>query len=101
MKITSSKKKFFKIGKSVLLVAVIYFVASAFLGIFNQIEDYNQQISLLNEKISEEKQIQKELKSQKIELHSDENYREIARKNLGLVEPGDKVYINQNDYKSK
>ena len=32
-----------------------------------------------------------------ITSESDENYKEIARKTLGLVEPGDKVYINSND----
>ena len=92
-----TNKKQFNIGKSLLIIAAVYFVFSAFFGVFRQISDYNSQIEVVNQKIAEETKESKRLQEEKINMHSDENYRKIAKKTLGLVEPGDKVYINSND----
>ena len=95
MKKTNKKK--FNIGKSLLIAGVVYFVFSAFFGVFRQIGDYNSQIEVVNKQIAEASKESKRLQEEKINMHSDENYKKIAKKTLGLVEPGDKVYINTND----
>lgn len=95
MKKTNRKK--FNIGKSLLCVGIVYFIFSAFFGIFKQIGDYNSQIASVNQQIAEASKESKRLQEEKINMHSDENYKKIAKKTLGLVEPGDKVYINSND----
>ncbi len=96
-KMKKTNKKKFNIGKSLLLAVVAYFVFSAFFGVFRQIGDYNSQIEVVNKQIEEASKESKMLQEEKISMHSDENYKKIAKKTLGLVEPGDKVYINTND----
>lgn len=86
-----------KLIRSILLVLVVYLICNAFYGVFAQINDYNDKIDVLNKQLAEETKINNSLKEEKLNVHSDENYREIARKTLGLVEPGDKVYINSKD----
>ena len=95
MKKTNNKK--FNIGKSLLFAGLVYFVFSAFFGVFRQIGDYNSQIAVVNQQIKEASKENKRLQEEKVNMHTDENYKKIAKKTLGLVEPGDKVYINSND----
>lgn len=95
MKKTNNKK--FNIGKSLLIAGLVYFVFSAFFGVFRQIGDYNSQIAVVNQQIKEASKENKRLQEEKVNMHTDENYKKIAKKTLGLVEPGDKVYINSND----
>lgn len=92
-----ANKKRFRIFKSVVAACLAYFIISAFWGIFSQISDYKSRIADINRQIEDEKAIYQKLADEKLNMHSDENYKEIARKTLGLVEPGDKVYINSND----
>lgn len=93
MKIAKSKKKLIR---NILLICIVYFIGSSFYNTFAQINEYKNQISSLNEQIAEEKATNKELNKIKDQIHSDENYKEIARDTLGLVNPGDKVYVNSN-----
>ena len=58
-------------------------------------------ITVLEKEIAKEKQTNKELKQKKNQIHSDKNYKDIARNTLGIVNPGDKVYVNSNDNNSK
>lgn len=98
-KMKNTKKRNFKIIRNIILICLIYFVCSSFYGVISQISDYNADIAVINRQIEEETKVNKGLKEDKLNMHSDENYRKIARKTLGLVEPGDKVYINSNDNK--
>ena len=52
---------------------------------------------MVNSEIKEATKESKRLQEEKVNMHTDENYKKIAKKTLGLVEPGDKVYINSND----
>ena len=92
-----ANKKRFRIFKSIITVCLVYFIFSAFFGVFSQIGDYKARIAEVNRQIAEEKKVTQKLEDDRLNMHSDENYKEIARKTLGLVEPGDKVYINAND----
>ena len=96
MKIAKSKKKLIR---NILLICIVYFIGSSFYNTFAQINEYKDKINILNEQIAEEKATNKELNKIKDQIHSDENYKEIARDTLGLVNPGDKVYVNSNDSK--
>lgn len=98
MKLAKSKKKLYR---NIVLICLTYFIASSFISTFARIRDYNNQISVLNEQLAEETAVNKELNKQKSQIHSDDNYKEIARDTLGLVNPGDKVYVNSNDIKGK
>ena len=93
MKIAKSKKRFFV---NILLICVAFFVINSFYSTIKRIGECNDQISVLNEQIEEEKEYNKELNKIKSQIHTDENYKEIARDVLGLVNPGDKVYVNSN-----
>ena len=96
-KMKKTNKRKFNIGKSLLIAGVVYFVISAFFGVFRQIGECNSQIEVVNKQIAAASKESKRLQEEKINMHSDENYKKIAKKTLGLVEPGDKVYINTND----
>ena len=91
---TKINKKFVR---NILVVFAVCLVCNAFYGVFAQINGYNDKIDVLSKQLEEETRINNSLKEEKLSVHSDENYKEIARKTLGLVEPGDKVYINSND----
>ncbi|MBR3933652.1 MAG: septum formation initiator family protein [Clostridia bacterium] len=93
MKIAKNKKRFLV---NILLVCVAFFVISSFYSTFKRIGECKDQISLLNEQIEDEKEHNKELRKTKSQIHTDENYKQIARDVLGLVNPGDKVYVNSN-----
>ena len=95
----SSKK--FKILKRIVLIIVLYFIVSSFYSVLSQISDNNEQIASLNKQIEAEKKITKELEEKKLKTDTDEYYKEVARETLGLVNPGDKVYINSNKSTSK
>ncbi len=93
----TAKKKRFALVKSLIIICLVYFVCSAFYSVIANIGDYKKDIAAIRVEIDSEKKTNKELQEKKLNMHSDENYREIARKTLGLVDPGDKVYINSKD----
>ena len=93
MKIAKSTKNLIR---NILLVCVMCVVASSFYSVIARIGECKDQISVLNEQINAEKEKNKELNEIKSQIHSDENYKDIARDALGLVNPGDKVYVNSN-----
>lgn len=90
-----------KLIRNIILSVLLIMVGSSFYSTFAQIREYKKQISVLNEQIAKEDETNKELNKIKKKIHSDENYKEIARNTLGLVNPGDKVYVNSNDNKSE
>ena len=98
MKISKSKKKAIR---NILLVCILCFVVSSFYNIISRINEYNGQITSLNEQIKLEKEQNDELNKIKKQIHSDENYKNVARYTLGFVNPGDKVYVNSNDKTGK
>ena len=93
------KARNFKLFKLILSAVLIFVVFSAFCNVFAQIEEKNAENREIAAQIAEQEEIQKQLQNEKLNMHSDENYKRIARQTLGLVEPGDKVYINSNDNK--
>ena len=93
MKITKSTKNLIR---NILLVCVMCAVAGSFYSVIARIGECKDQISVLNEQINSEKEKNKELNEIKSQIHSDDNYKDIARDALGLVNPGDKVYVNSN-----
>ena len=99
MKKKASKK--FKIIKRIVFIVILYFVASSFYSVLSQISDNNDQIATLNKQIEAERKITKDLEAEKLKSNTDEYYKQVARETLGLVSPGDKVYINSNKTTSK
>jgi len=92
-------KKKLRIGKFILVVALMVGGFSAFYNVFAQINEYNRENERLSNEIAEQQEEYKQLQLDKSNMHSDENYERIAREVLGMVKPGDKVYINSNDNK--
>ncbi len=94
MKISQSTKK---LVRNIIIVFAICVTVSSFYSVINRIGECREQINVLNEQIDDEKAINKELNETKSKIHSDENYKKIARDTLGLVNPGDKVYVDANN----
>lgn len=60
------------------------------------IRDKNSQITGVNQKIDDEKSRNAELKKQKEQVNSPEYVEKIARDQLGMVKPDEKVFVDVN-----
>lgn len=54
------------------------------------------EIGKIEARIEEQKGIKSELQNQKEKVNSDEYVEKIAREKLGMVKPGEKIYIDMN-----
>lgn len=93
----NTKKNGGKIFKKLIILVLFCFVFNAFYSVGSRIMELNSQNDKIKGQIAEARDDLNDLKEQKANMHSDENYLRIAKKTLGLVEPGDKVYINTKD----
>jgi len=91
----------FKILKRIALIVIVYAVITSFYSVATQIKANNEQIASLDKQIAAEKKITQKLEDKKLKTDTDEYCKEVARDSLGLVNPGDKVYINSNNSTSK
>lgn len=53
-----------------------------------------KELAELENKINEELKIEEELNKQKQNLFTDENIEKMAREKLGMVKPGEKVFVD-------
>lgn len=87
------KKKGFRFGFIIFIIGVAFFART----IFSQQIIINKNLAELNELQSKIKEIQKEnerLEEEKKSLFTDENMEKIAREKLGMVKPGEKVFVD-------
>ncbi len=94
MKISKRTKNFIR---NAVIVFAFFITVSSFYSVINRIGECKDQLDTLNEQLIYETQKNKELNETKKQIHSDSNYKKIARDTLGLVSPGDKVYVNSNN----
>ena len=90
-----NKRKTSKLG---LFVIIGFFVYFAYVFIDQQKVLYAKEIEMnsIQMKIEEEMKLNEELKKQKEMLGSDEYVEKIAREKLGMVKPGEKIFIDVN-----
>lgn len=83
----------FKIGLIVLVVLVIHslFISAEQQQIFNTKEN---DIKEIQAKIQEEKDTKEKLMELEKILDTDEYVEEVAREKLGMVKPGEKVFVD-------
>ncbi len=83
----------FKIGLIVLVVLVIHslFISAEQQQIFNTKE---KDIKEIQAKIQEEKDTKEKLMELEKILDTDEYVEEVAREKLGMVKPGEKVFVD-------
>ena len=90
-----NKRKKSKLG---LFVIIGFFVYFAYVFIDQQKVLYAKEIEMnsIQMKIEEETKLNKELKKQKEMLGSDEYVEKIAREKLGMVKPGERIFVDIN-----
>ena len=90
-----NKRKTSKLG---LFVIIGFFVYFAYVFIDQQKVLYAKEIEMDNiqAKIEEEMKLNEELKKQKEMLGSDEYVEKIAREKLGMVKPGERIFVDIN-----
>lgn len=93
MKISNRTKK---LVRNIVIICALFVTASSFYSVISRIGECKKQIKVLNEQLITETEKNKELNETKKQIHSDSNYKKIARDTLGLVNPGDKVYVDSN-----
>ncbi len=91
------KKKKSLFPKVLLLFAVCLFIF-VFLGKYNELKSYREEIDSLNAQISEQEEYGKELDKTSKQSETDEFAEEYAR-SLGFVKPNEKIFRNYNDKK--
>lgn len=90
-----SKRKRSKLGTFIAAAAFIYFAYTIIIQ-QNMIYSKNSEIRNIQAKIRKEQKTNDELKKQAEILNTDEFYEKVAREKLGLVKPGEKVFIDIN-----
>jgi cell division protein FtsB len=88
-----SKNKKSSFGTIVIIGFLLYF---GYVAVDQQKILYSKEAEMqkVQENIEEEKQTNEELKKQKDMLNSDEYSEKVAREKLGLVKPGERVFVD-------
>lgn len=79
-----------------LTLCVLGYFTYVLVGQEKVIRDKQNQISIVNKKIEDEKSLNAELKQQKEKVTSPEYAEKVAREKLGMVKPGEKIFVDVN-----
>ena len=92
-----NKRKSSILGVLVLVAFIIYF---SFIIIEQQkiINNKESALKVIDSKIRKEELVKNDLEKQKEMLNSDEYIERVAREKLGLVKPGEKIFIDIDDW---
>lgn len=96
MKKKSKKKKKSKLKVIILLGVSFYFLYTICVYQQSLINNKKSQIDSLKTKITEEHDLNDQLKSEQKNVKSDEFIENIARKKLGMLKKGERVFIDTN-----
>lgn len=92
---SASKSRRTPVYLGITAAAVIYFAVTVISQQFS-LSEQNRTIDALNDKISEAQQTGEALKSEVDNLNNPEYIEHIAREQLGLVRPNERVFIDSN-----
>lgn len=90
-----NKRKTSKLGLFIIIGFFLYF---AYVFVDQQKVLYAKDVEMQNiqTKIKEEIKLNEDLKKQKEMLGSDEYIEKVAREKLGMVKPGEKIFVDIN-----
>ncbi len=80
-----------------ICVVLLRLVAGAFVESYRDLSFYNREIDSLEDEISNQKKLSKELEEKEKLYASDDYIEQVARETLGLVKSDEKVFKNYND----
>ncbi len=80
-----------------ICAVLLRIVAGAFAESYRDLSFYNREIDSLEEEISNQKKLSKELEEKEKLYASDDYIEQVARETLGLVKSDEKVFKNYND----
>ncbi len=89
------RKRKIRIALIIVILAAVYCVGV----IYNQqkiIASKSNQLDEMNAKIEAETQVNQELLKEKANMLTEEYVKRIARERLGMICPGEKVYVDTN-----
>jgi len=94
-------KKKFRIKKRFLMVCLLIFTLCMFIKVYihqeKLINDKNNSIKNVENLIEKEKKINEQLKDEKNSINSPEVIERMARDKLGMIRPGEKVYVDNDE----
>lgn len=79
-----------------LTLCVFSYFTWTFVGQEQIIREKQSQIASINQKIDDEKSKNADLKKQKELVNSSEYIEKVAREKLGMVKPGEKIFVDVN-----
>ena len=80
----------------VLFILLIVYLSINLVNQQQLIDDKNSELAAVEAKIAAELKLQDELQQEKDMLLSEESIEKIARDRLGMVKPGERVFIDLN-----
>ena len=90
-----------KIKIKFLFVCLIFFSFIVFLNTYNEQSELlgkkNKDLKIIKNEIKEEKQYSEKLLEEKKSLNPNEMIEKMARAKLGMVRPGEKVFVDRNN----
>ena len=90
-----------KIKIKFLFVCLIFFSFIVFLNTYNEQSELlgkkNKDLKIIKNEIKEEKQYSEKLLEEKKSLNTNEMIEKMARAKLGMVRPGEKVFVDRNN----
>ena len=90
-----SKKKKSRIGL-ILVVGAFIYISFVFIDQQKLINVKNAEMQSIQNKTEEEKKLSKDLNEQKDLVNSIEYVEKIAREKLGMIKPGEKIFVDIN-----
>ena len=85
-----------KLLKTILVVAILMYSCIVMAKQEVSFKKYDEELKMINSKISEEELIHEQLTNTRTQISSDEYIEEVAREKLGFVMPNEIVFIDAN-----
>ncbi|MDP4095042.1 MAG: septum formation initiator family protein [Bacillota bacterium] len=90
-----NKRKKSKLGFFIVVALIIYF-AYTIISQQKLLNNKKAALNAANDKYKQEQKINKDLNDEKGKVNSDEYYEKVAREQLGMVKPGEKIFVDPN-----
>ena len=81
----------------ILMLVIMGYMSVLFIQQQSMIDANKTKIDLMSAKVNEELALQEKLKNEKDNLLTTESIERIAREVLGMVKPGEKIYIEADN----
>lgn len=77
-----------------VLLGIFLYTSITFLEQKKELDNIDREISILENRLMRERELNEDLQEQKESALTDENIEKIAREKLGMIKPGERVFVD-------